>query len=135
MELDLTFERVYPHPIESVWEAVATREGLASWLMENDFEPEIGQSFAFTFCPGDDDGPTTTVEAAVLEIDPPRRIVWSWRNEGETETTRVEIALAAVTGGTKMVLRHSGPISIETGDTLERGWPAKLDELGVALGH
>lgn len=135
MDLDLTFERVYPHPIGSVWKAVTTREGLAAWLMENDFEPEIGRSFTFRFCPEDDSEATTAVEATVLEIDAPRRIVWSWRNEGETEATRVEIALEEVADGTKVILRHTGPISAETGDTLERGWPTKLDELGQALGR
>jgi uncharacterized protein YndB with AHSA1/START domain len=135
MDLDLTFERVYPHPVEWVWEAVATREGLAAWLMENDFEPEIGHAFTFRFCPEDGSEATTAVEATVLEIEEPRRIVWSWRNEGETAATRVEIVLEEVASGTKVILRHTGPISAETGDTLKRGWPAKFDELRRALGR
>lgn len=133
MDLDLTFERVYPHPIESVWEAVSSREGLASWLMENDFEPEIGHSFSFRFCDDDAAGQTSRVFAQVLEMDAPRRIVWKWRNEREAETTRVEITLAEASGGTRVTLRHTGPISEETGGALESGWPRKLGALADVL--
>lgn len=135
MELDLTFERDYPHPIQSVWEAVSTREGLAAWLMENDFEAEVGRPFTFSFCGEDETAPTTSVHAEALEIDPPRRIVWRWRNEREAESSRVEIVLTELRHGTRLVLRHTGPVSSETGEALESGWPKKLAELAALLGR
>jgi uncharacterized protein YndB with AHSA1/START domain len=134
MDLDLTFERVYPHPIESVWKAVSTREGLAAWLMDSDFAPEVGRSFTFRFCDEGEDGAPRAVFAEVLELEAPRRIVWRWRNEREPEATRVEIDLEETSGGTRLVLRHTGPISEETGGALESGWPRKLEGLAGLLG-
>jgi len=134
MELDLTFERFYPHPIEIVWEAVSSQEGLSGWLMENDFQPELGREFQFRFCPDEQGAETSTVYAQVLELEPPHRMVWSWRNEHEDAATRVEITLSSVDGGTRFTLRHRGPISEGTGRTLESGWPEKLASLGGMLG-
>jgi uncharacterized protein YndB with AHSA1/START domain len=47
MTIDLFFHEFYPHPIEKVWAAVSERDGLAAWLMENDFEPIVGKRFRF----------------------------------------------------------------------------------------
>lgn len=32
-------------PIQKVWAIVSTAEGIASWFMENDFEPKAGHEF------------------------------------------------------------------------------------------
>ena len=32
-------------PVEQVWEAVATSEGMAGWFMPNSFEPTVGANF------------------------------------------------------------------------------------------
>ena len=34
-------------PLLRVWNALATAEGLASWLMRNDFQPIVGTRFTF----------------------------------------------------------------------------------------
>ncbi len=35
-------------PVSRVWKALATAEGLALWLMPNDFQPVVGTRFTFT---------------------------------------------------------------------------------------
>jgi len=35
-------------PLSQVWNALATSEGLASWLMLNDFQPIVGTRFTFS---------------------------------------------------------------------------------------
>ncbi|HVI86516.1 MAG TPA: SRPBCC domain-containing protein, partial [bacterium] len=78
MKFDLIFEEIFPHPIETVWHALTDGAALASWLMPNDFVPRIGHRFslrspAIPGWPG-------RAECEVLEMDPPRRMVWSWRS-------------------------------------------------------
>jgi uncharacterized protein YndB with AHSA1/START domain len=66
----------YPHPPEAVWVALTDRHALAEWLMPNDFEPVVGRAFEFRVDPMP--GFSGIAECRVLELDPPRRMVWSW---------------------------------------------------------
>ena len=104
MARDLRFERTYPHPIERVWSAVATAEGLSHWLMPNDFEPVVGHRFRFQTQPAP--GFDGIVESEVLEIDAPRRLVFTWKGGG-IDTT-VSIVLTEVASGTALVLEQRG---------------------------
>lgn len=62
---------------ETLWRALTDRELLATWLMPNDFRPEVGHRFTMTTDPAPlFDG---TVHLEVLEIEPPHRMCWSWR--------------------------------------------------------
>ncbi|HSA55789.1 MAG TPA: SRPBCC domain-containing protein [Gemmatimonadaceae bacterium] len=66
----------FPHPPEAVWVALTDRWALAEWLMPNDFEPVMGRKFQFRVDPMP--GFSGVTECEVLELDPPRRMVWSW---------------------------------------------------------
>ena len=71
-----------------------------------------------------------------LEIDPPRRVVFTfgWESEGSPEppgSTTVEITLVAEDGGTLLRLVHSGvPDEVRGGST--EGWDHYLPRLAVA---
>ena len=99
-------ERIYPHPIDRVWEAIATREGLAAWLMPNDFEPVQGKRFQFHWkkCVGW----RGYVECEVLAVEPPHRLVFSWIGDEKQKATTVSFELQAVSGGTKLTFAHTG---------------------------
>lgn len=71
-------------PAATLWRALTDSELLSTWLMPNDFRAEAGHRFTMTTDPAPMfDG---TVHLEVLEIDPPRRMVWSWRG-GPIDTT------------------------------------------------
>ncbi|HWO74500.1 MAG TPA: SRPBCC domain-containing protein [Bacillus sp. (in: firmicutes)] len=59
-------------PIEKVWKAVATSEGIAGWWMPNTFEPVLGQEFILHA------GPYGDSSCKVTEIDPPNRLSFDW---------------------------------------------------------
>ncbi|MGE5632429.1 MAG: SRPBCC family protein, partial [Caulobacteraceae bacterium] len=62
--------------IQKVWAAIATPEGLASWLMQNTFKPEMGYEFTFQAKPmGDWNG---VVHCKVMELNPPKRLGFTW---------------------------------------------------------
>lgn len=68
----------YPYPIDLVWAALTRGEPLAQWLMPNNFpeSPKVGDRFEFRIDPM---GPLGgTIECEILELEPPRKMVWSW---------------------------------------------------------
>jgi len=104
MKRDLRFEVVYKHSIEKVWRALTDPKAIAQWLMENDFEPRLGHKFMFHSKPQPGwDGKTY---CEVIELDPPRRLAYTWR--GGPIDTLLRITLEPVPDGTRMVLEHSG---------------------------
>lgn len=96
--------RRYPHPPARVWTAVASAEGLAAWLMPNDFAPVRGHRFAFRSEPRP--GFDGVVRAEVLEIVPPRLLRLAWRGGG-LDTT-VTFTLSPEGDGTRLDLVHAG---------------------------
>jgi uncharacterized protein YndB with AHSA1/START domain len=76
MKRDLHFEVTYPHPPEKVWRALTDPQAIAQWLMENNFEARLGHKFQFRTKPAP--GFDGVVNCEVLEMDPPRRLAYSW---------------------------------------------------------
>lgn len=84
-------------PIEKVWNAVATSEGLAAWWMPNNLEPVLGHEF-FLFTGQYGDSP-----CEVTELDPLRRFGFDWGKEWH-----LAFELREVDGKTELALIHSG---------------------------
>jgi len=104
-------EAVYPHPVDVVWAAFTDGEVMAQWLMPNNFPkaPKVGDRFEFRIDPM---GPLGgTIECEILELDPPRRMVWSWVGCKATGKKmgpqRVEWELSTRDGGTHVRLVQS----------------------------
>ena len=87
-------ERRYPHPIDRVWQAVTTPEGLAEWFPSR-VELDLREGGAVRF---DMEGHG---RGEVLAVDPPHRLVFTW---GEDELT---FELRADGEGTVFVLTHA----------------------------
>ncbi len=112
----------YPHPIELVWAALTDGEPLAQWLMPNNFPaaPKVGDRFEFRIDPM---GPLGgTIECEILELDPPRRMVWSWTgckaSGAKMGPQRVEWHLSSQGGRTQLRLVQS--------DTSKMPWIMRL---------
>jgi uncharacterized protein YndB with AHSA1/START domain len=75
------------------------------------------------------------VRGSYLEVQPPRRVVFSWGDAGSVAlppgSSRVEVDLEPNAGGTKVTLRHHGLSGEERADHA-RGWPVKLAQLVAA---
>jgi uncharacterized protein YndB with AHSA1/START domain len=113
------------HPIERVWSAIADRAALAQWLMTNTFEPVAGHRFQL-----DRGGSQTPIEAEVLEIDPPRRIIWRWVIDGAATTVVIELRRDGE--GTVLHLEHRD-LPIDERPSFDTGWVEKFDALDRAL--
>jgi len=102
-------ERVMPHPPEKVWRALTQSALMAQWLMPNDFKPEVGHRFAFRAQP--QPGWSGVTNCEVRELDPPRRLVYTWGDGTETAIglkTLVTWTLTPEAGGTRVRMEQSG---------------------------
>jgi uncharacterized protein YndB with AHSA1/START domain len=102
----------YPHAPEKVWVALTDRRALAEWLMPNDFEPVVGRKFRFQVDPMA--GCDSIVLCEVLEVDRPRKLVWSWMPDKpqlramNARPTTVTWTLEPDGAGTRLSLVHEG---------------------------
>lgn len=132
MILDLSFDEHFPQSIERLWLALTDPATLAVSLMENEFEAKVGKSFTLRCSLRT--GGSELIEAEALELEPPHRMVWSWRDAARNdELSRVSFELRREGTGTRLSLRHTGDSEDEQGRRLRGGWPGKLEGLRAAL--
>lgn len=94
---DIVQKLVFNAPIQKVWSAVATSEGIAAWFMPNDFQPVTGHEFLVNA------GPFGMSPCKVTEVEPPHSLAFQW---GKDWTIRFE--LVELDDKTEFTLTHSG---------------------------
>ena len=62
-------------PIEKVWKAVSTSDGMAAWWMANTFEPLVGQKFVLKA------GSYGDSQCQVTELEPMNRLGFDWDSD------------------------------------------------------
>lgn len=97
-------EVFYPYPPKQVWQVLTNRRALATWLMDNDFEPRVGRKFCFqhSTSPGLDG----TIHCEVIELDEPKRLSYTWQDSLMHQPSIVTWTLEPVDGGTRLQLEH-----------------------------
>lgn len=85
-------------PVEKVWEAIATSEGITGWWMPNTFKPVIGQEFVLHT------GEYGDSPCKVTEIEPLKHVVFDWDKDW---TLTLELK-ALEDGKTEFTLIHAG---------------------------
>jgi uncharacterized protein YndB with AHSA1/START domain len=130
MRLDIALDERLPHPPERVWQALTDAATICGWLMAtDDFRPEVGARFKLKT---EHLSPTGWIDAEVLELDPPRRMVWAWSSNDGNPPSRVTFELEPENGGTRLRLTHEGEIEPAIGAILVEGWPGRIDALAKA---
>ncbi|MBB5079164.1 SRPBCC domain-containing protein [Nonomuraea endophytica] len=132
-----TIERevVLRHPVERVWAALTTAEGLSRWfgsVAEIDLRPGGRAYFRW-----DDLGQESLATVDVVEA--PHRFAFRWGIEGlpgeDAPRTLVEFTLEAVAEGTRLRLVESGfaqaaaDVARTAHQANSQGWDAELGEL------
>jgi len=107
----ICLERELAYTPEQVWTALTDRQALAEWLMPNDFEPRVGHQFTFQVDPMP--GCVTQTRCEVLEVDRPRRLVYTWLPvpKAAVPAARPSVVtwtLASAGSGTLLTLVHTG---------------------------
>ena len=117
--IDASPDKVFPYLVEPAL--------LTTWIGEESWnEPRPGGRFRLSF-------PQSIVRGEFVEIDPPRRVVYTWgREEGDSMpvgSTMVTFELELENGGTRVRLRHDGLPSAQEVEQHDTGWDHFLPEL------
>ncbi len=84
-------------PLATVWNAVATSQGLTGWWMENSFEAREGFEFVVHA------GAFGDSPCKVSDLDPPYRLSFFWGKDW-----KLTFLLHGKDGATELTLIHSG---------------------------
>lgn len=91
-------------------------------------EPRAGGQYRVVVRPGVD------AIGEFIEVDPPRRLVFTWGSEAQhlaPQSTTVEVTLTDHNGATRVMLRHHGLAAAERRVQNEYGWSTYLHRLAV----
>lgn len=94
---DLQKKAFFDAPIEKVWEAVATSEGLKEWFMLNDFEPVEGHRFELNR------GQFGVSPCFVKKVNPPHCLSFTWGKDWH-----ISFDLKKLDAITEFTITHSG---------------------------
>jgi uncharacterized protein YndB with AHSA1/START domain len=122
MKRDLIFEATYPHAAERIWRALTDSAAMAEWLMPNDFQARLGHKFQFRTKPAP--GFDGIVNCEVREIDPPRRLAFTWKG-GPVDTVVVFTLVSTSPTETRLRLEQrgfQGPKACMVSFLLGKGW-------------
>jgi uncharacterized protein YndB with AHSA1/START domain len=115
-------------PIEKVWKAVSTQEGMAEWFMPNTFEPVVGHEFILHA------GPYGDSPCKVTEFDPPYRLGFDWDKDWHIvielkalEENKTEFTLIHSGWDAEKATRFGQPHSAVR-DVMAKGWEKMVKE-------
>ncbi|MGV3538325.1 MAG: SRPBCC family protein [Rufibacter sp.] len=99
-------EKALNAPAEKVWQAISDRDQMAEWYFDlAEFKPEVGFEFEFT---GGTEENSYLHLCEVTEVEPGRKLTYSWRYDGYEGISYVTFELFPEGERTKLVLTHAG---------------------------
>lgn len=113
-------------PVETVWAQITDPGRIASWFLPNDFTPEVGRRFTL------DCNVSGRIECEVVELDPPRRLAYTFKPASLPFATTVAFSLEPLAARkTQLSLVHSGwdalaPEHVDVLASFERGWQSRF---------
>jgi uncharacterized protein YndB with AHSA1/START domain len=122
-------------PPETVWQFLVDPDKATRWMGQSaSFDPRPGGLYRVEVIPGD------TACGEFVELDPPRRLVYTWGwEQGRASkvapgSTIVEIELVPYGEGTTLRFSHRGLPSAEAAQSHAHGWDHYLERLSVVAG-
>jgi uncharacterized protein YndB with AHSA1/START domain len=125
-------------PLEQVWTAITTAEGLASWFGTGaEIDLRVGGAAKLTWDTGD------AAQLRIVRLEPQTVFGYTWGINGLADSdprrTYVEFTLTPEDDGTTVTVVESGFAQLEADDYTKafdgntKGWAAELDELVAYL--
>ena len=132
----------------TVFDLLSSAEGLTSWWGPDDLpvifaqaQVRVGGAYRVRF--SRTDGGVHECAGEFLEIEPPSRMVMSWRwtlggvPQEAGRTSRVEFHLRAIDTGTELTLVHAELCDAASASSHTEGWAGALEKLcqGLSRSH
>lgn len=136
----LRLTRVYPVAAEKVWRAWTDPQALSRWFGPGDtqsvtkarLDVRVGGAYSIAF--RTEDGQEHRVGGVYQEVEPGRRLVFSWAWQSTPErVSRVTVQLTPVDGGTELDFRHDRFFNEEAQSNHARGWGGAFEKLDSLL--
>src|SRR5687767_4939125 len=152
-DIALRVARTFRAPAERVFQAWTSPEELKKWSAPGEAtvgaaEVDFRVGGAYRIRMELPDGSVHVAVGEYREIDPPRRLVYTWRwdtqPEGQrdphaaargTRDTLVTVEFTERGGGTEVVLTHSGFETEESRAGHAQGWEGAFEKLGKLFGQ
>jgi uncharacterized protein YndB with AHSA1/START domain len=138
----VTVRRTFDFPRDKVFAAWIDPQAIPHWFGQGDTEwhgcsvdLRVGGAYRFDLTR---QGRVGALEGVFQVVDPPERLVYSWRwdlpGRGYWSESQVTVEFREVDGGTEIVLTHEG-LPGEQGVAFHtEGWNASFERLGELLG-
>jgi uncharacterized protein YndB with AHSA1/START domain len=129
----LVIDRVFTAPPDRVFAAWTDTAQLAEWYGPEGMKAEIfandltvGGQYSLVMKSAEGE---YHLSGEYEEIEPPRKLVFTWKWKTSDETTRVTIELRPQGDGTHLRLTHTGFAEAEQASSHDQGWSSSLNEL------
>jgi uncharacterized protein YndB with AHSA1/START domain len=129
----LVIDRVFTAPPDRVFAAWTDTAQLAEWYGPEGMKAEIfandltvGGQYSLVMKSAEGE---YHLSGEYEEIDPPRKLVFTWKWKTSDETTRVTIELRPEGDGTHLRLTHTGFAEAEQTSSHNQGWSSSLNDL------
>ena len=140
MSKSINHQLFFSHPPKAVWEYLTNPELMELWLMKNDFKPVVGHDFQFRVKPIPDLNFDGVVHCTVLEIDPFKKLSYSWKSGPGDGTYNIDSVviwrLHPKDNGTELVLEHSNFAIMENiglFNGMNEGWLKNMHKIANRL--
>ncbi|QOG01354.1 SRPBCC domain-containing protein [Flavobacterium sp. MDT1-60] len=140
MERSIKHQYFFAHSPEKVWQYLTNSDLMALWLMKNNFQPIVGTDFQFRINPIPDLNFDGIFYCTVLEIEPYKKLSYSWKSgPGDEKITLESVViwkLEPTEKGTQVYLEHNGFDKDENLDFfngLNHGWLEKFEKINNLL--
>ena len=123
----IRFDRILRHPVEKVWDALTTPEGMRRWWQaEIDIEPHVDGCLKMYFPKFDH-----RMVGVITTFEPPHRFGFTWNESAAGEDSYVLFELSPDAAGTHLRLIHDMQAGVEVVGFMA-GWHWHLDGLDDA---
>ena len=138
--LALQIERTYRAPATAVFAAWTSEEVLRRWFHAGgegwdtpEAQVDLRVGGAVRVVMREPDGEEHGGGGHYTEVEPPRRLAFTWTWDGEDRQSLIEVDFEEADGATTVLFTHSGLKDEETVRDHEGGWNRCFDNLERAL--
>lgn len=127
----VTLRRTIATPADDVWRAWTDPATVATWFSPNPALDVVADTGGPTGCAWSVEMGRYAVRGEYLDVDPPRRLVFTWAfdHEPDAPPTIVEVLLEPTSDGTELVVVHDRFTDPSDRAGIEEGWTLSLQRL------
>lgn len=124
----MDIEKTYDIPIETsvVYAAWISSKTVIAPAVKMRVSPKVGGAYQL-FMP--DDGASPSCQGQFYEVFANSRLRYSWKWQGEDETTDISVSFSPTAQGTRLTILHQGFLTDASREAHAKGWDSYIKGL------